>query len=100
MNNNASLLGRLPPELEKFLKEDSVTLLIKGAPGTGKTTLALEILRAMSGKEESTYLSTRLSLEKIEKQFPWIEEELSVEKLGFKLLSDIRLSTAEFLSRR
>ncbi|RLG45170.1 MAG: hypothetical protein DRN90_08020 [Thermoproteota archaeon] len=96
MNEINGLLSRLPPELEKFLEGDSVTLLIKGAPGTGKTTLALEILKVMSEKGESTYLSTRLSLEKISRQFPWIKEDLSFEKLGFELLSDVRLITPEY----
>jgi len=96
MKESNILLSRLPPELEIFLKEDSVTLLIKGAPGTGKTTLALEILKVLSKKGQSAYLSTRLSIEKISRQFPWVKEDLSFEKLGFELMSDVRLITPEF----
>ncbi len=84
------------PELEEFLQGRSVTLLIKGAPGTGKTTLALEILKIMSEKGESTYISTRSSIEKIGRQFPWIKGDLSFEKLGFEILTDARLCTPEF----
>ncbi len=93
MSKNDEILSELPPELEEFLGGEPVTLLIKGAPGTGKTTLALEILKKFSKEDESTYISTRLSLEKILRQFPWVKEELSFEKLGFELLSDARLTT-------
>ncbi|NWG09071.1 MAG: hypothetical protein HXX80_01945 [Nitrososphaerales archaeon] len=37
---------RIPDELSKFLKV-GCTLLIKGDAGTGKTTLALEILQGL-----------------------------------------------------
>jgi len=96
MSNYIASPGILPPELEKFLQGHSATLLIKGAPGTGKTTLALEILKIMSEKGESTYFSTRLSLEKIKNQFPWIKEDFSFERLGFEFLTNARLCTPEF----
>jgi MoxR-like ATPase len=41
---------KIPPELVDALSKDKgFSLLIKGAPGTGKTLLALEIVRMFGG---------------------------------------------------
>ena len=55
--------------LEKFLSIDSSSLLIRGAAGTGKTTLALRVLN-QSGRKQGVYISSRLSREKITSQLP------------------------------
>jgi KaiC/GvpD/RAD55 family RecA-like ATPase len=53
--------------LRPLLKSQVRSILIKGEPGTGKTTLALELLR-LYGK--GIYVSTRLSKEQSEEQHP------------------------------
>jgi KaiC/GvpD/RAD55 family RecA-like ATPase len=59
--------------LLEFLNIPGNVLLIQGAPGTGKTTLALEILSAM-GNSHRVYASSRVSPGKLRMQFPWIDE--------------------------
>jgi KaiC/GvpD/RAD55 family RecA-like ATPase len=59
--------------LLEFLGIPGNVLLIQGAPGTGKTSLALEILNAM-GDSHRVYASTRVSAVKLRTQFPWIDE--------------------------
>jgi circadian clock protein KaiC len=59
--------------LLKFLETPGNVLLIQGAPGTGKTTLALEILYAIRDSHR-VYASTRVSPVKLRTQFPWIDE--------------------------
>ncbi|RLG39870.1 MAG: hypothetical protein DRO05_07805, partial [Thermoproteota archaeon] len=94
MKEHTDSLGRIPQELEQFMMGSSTSLLIKGAPGTGKTTLALEVLRLMSGEVKCHYFSTRSSIKKLKEQFPWIEREL--EKIGFEPI-DARLGTPQHL---
>lgn len=69
-------LERLPPELVEALSSDrGFSLLIKGAPGTGKTMLALEILKEF-GDSNGVYLSTRVSPSSLYEQFPWLEDSV------------------------
>jgi len=75
------------PEYEEYSKDKSIlhtflstkptSLLIRGLPGTGKTTLALELLAA-SGRP-GYYISTRVSLKKIKEYFPWVADLLKDE---------------------
>ena len=51
----------MPDELLQFIKRGTYSLLIKGFAGTGKTTLALTILRALESKNNFFYISTRIS---------------------------------------
>lgn len=62
----------IPDDLLHFLKQDTYSLLIKGRTGTGKTTLALTILRALKIKKNCLYISTRNSPDKIFQHFPWL----------------------------
>ena len=48
--------------LAALLKKEVGSILIKGEPGVGKTTLALELL-SMHGR--GVYISTRISLEQL-----------------------------------
>jgi len=53
--------GKIPPELVEALSvERGFSLLIRGAPGTGKTMLALEMIHQF-GDTNAVYLSTRVS---------------------------------------
>src|SRR5437867_11209152 len=59
--------------LLEFLEIPGNVLLIQGAPGTGKTSLALELLNAMRDSHR-VYASTRVSPTKLRMEFPWIDE--------------------------
>lgn len=64
-----------PIEIVDILKNGGQLFLIKGEAGTGKTTLAMEIIRIveeMGGR--SFYLSTRIPAEKVFTQFPWLKD--------------------------
>jgi len=84
--SDKSILGELAG-LEHFLNLESHSLLIKGLPGTGKTTLALQLLDYF-GSEKGFYFSTRVGQSKISKQFPWIHGVLSRQNQ----FSDVRMS--------
>ncbi len=72
--------GELPPELIKFfLAPGGHSLVIKGEAGTGKTTLALQLIETMSDNDNQYYLSSRVSDESLYRQFPWLKE--SAEKI-------------------
>ena len=64
---------RIPSEIHDFFRvEEGQTLLIKGMPGTGKTTLALEIMSSVCERENGMYISTRVSPGRVHAMFPWI----------------------------
>ena len=66
----------IPDEIKEFFRMDgSRSLLIKGPAGTGKTTLALQIMEDLGKPESSFYLTTRVSDEALFQQFPWLKEE-------------------------
>ncbi len=64
--------------LEHLLNPNVTAILVKGLPGAGKTTLALELLR-IHGK--GLYVSTRVSEEKLEQQYPYVKELIEKGKL-------------------
>jgi KaiC/GvpD/RAD55 family RecA-like ATPase len=66
--------GNIPNDLVNFLKQDTYSLIIKGVAGTGKTTLALTILKEMQIKTNCLYISTRISPEQLFQYYPWLEE--------------------------
>ncbi|MHC1632165.1 MAG: gas vesicle protein GvpD P-loop domain-containing protein [Methanotrichaceae archaeon] len=66
---------RIPSEIKNFFEvEEGQTLLIKGLPGTGKTTLAIEIMNFICKKNNGMYISTRISPSRIYAMFPWIND--------------------------
>jgi KaiC/GvpD/RAD55 family RecA-like ATPase len=68
--------GRTPVELINFFRSSGGhSLLIKGDAGTGKTTLALQLIEELSNEQPDYYLSTRVSDEALYRQFPWLEEK-------------------------
>src|ERR1051325_4620887 len=73
-------VGHFPWELLSFVKNDSYSLLIKGNPGTGKTTFALTLLDNLSDDSNYFYISTRLSLKQLSFYFPWIEKFFSKDE--------------------
>jgi KaiC/GvpD/RAD55 family RecA-like ATPase len=91
----------LPQELAEFLSRDTYSLLIKGDSGTGKTILALTILKALRPIENLLYISTRTSPLQLLENYPWIEETFGApgapqgsggkETEGYETLVDARL---------
>lgn len=81
----------LPDELMRFLERDTYSLIIKGAAGTGKTTLALTILRALGIKRNCLYISTRTFPGQLFDHHPWLERFFGEPKS--LLITSSKLST-------
>ncbi|MFW6040462.1 MAG: gas vesicle protein GvpD P-loop domain-containing protein [Thermoplasmatota archaeon] len=80
----------IPDEIKEFLeKRGGSSIFLKGSAGTGKTTLALQLMEEMADPNKSFYLSTRVSDESLFKQFPWLKEK--------EMRSKIIDSSKEFL---
>jgi KaiC/GvpD/RAD55 family RecA-like ATPase len=62
----------MPDELVNFIERDTYSLLIKGFAGTGKTTLALTILKSLGSKNNFFYISTRISPKQLFQYYPWL----------------------------
>ncbi len=99
----------LPPELWEFLSRDTYSLLIKGDSGTGKTILALSILKALQPIENLLYLSTRTSPLQLVENYPWVEEIFgnagtldrgNKEAEGWETLVDSRLDEPNVVFER
>ncbi len=74
-----AIVDRIPNEiLEAFSQDSGFSLLIKGAAGTGKTTMALELLSIF---EPAIYLSTRVAPMSLFQQFPWIQDKIQPENI-------------------
>ena len=70
----------IPEEIVKFIeREGGHSLIIKGEPGSGKTTLALEILNHFKDKMKVYYLSTRVADDILLQQFPWVREIIQIK---------------------
>jgi KaiC/GvpD/RAD55 family RecA-like ATPase len=76
-------------ELEEFLRSRGRTLLIKGEPGMGKTTLSMQLQQHLGGKR-GVYISSRVSEEAVHQYLPW-----SVEAVTQESFMDTRLSTVQ-----
>jgi len=72
---------------EFFNKYGGHSLIIRGGPGTGKTTFALQLLEEIVDPEKSFYLSTRVSDEALFTQFSWLKGE----EMRRRILSSSRL---------
>jgi len=64
----------LPDELMRFIERDTYSLLIKGFAGTGKTTLALTILKTLGSRNNFFYISTRISPKQLFQYYPWLSK--------------------------
>ncbi|HXG06780.1 MAG TPA: ATPase domain-containing protein [Nitrososphaera sp.] len=70
----------LPDELMRFIERDTYSLLIKGFAGTGKTTLALTILKTLGSKNNFFYISTRISPKQLFQYYPWLSKFVGLPK--------------------
>ncbi len=65
----------LPTEIRRFFRSRvGQSLLIRGAPGTGKTTLALSLLAGLQGP--GFYVSTRVFYPELLEHYPWLHDHL------------------------
>ncbi len=79
---NVTTAGTLPREIIDFLlSPGGHSLLIKGDAGTGKTTMALQTIEALSDKQPEYYLSSRVSDVALYHQFPWLKERVEKNQL-------------------
>jgi KaiC/GvpD/RAD55 family RecA-like ATPase len=72
--NKVSVHPVLPPKLLQFLNRRSYSLLIKGEAATGKTILALSIVKELEEASNYLYLSTRVSPSQLFENHPWLTE--------------------------
>ncbi|MFN4336815.1 MAG: gas vesicle protein GvpD P-loop domain-containing protein [Candidatus Nitrosocaldus sp.] len=83
-----------------FLNMEPTSMLVRGLPGTGKTTLALELMQLIHEKYNCFYISTRVSLARLQRYFPWIigylkdESVISYDKIEKDSVIDLRLGSA------
>lgn len=79
---NSTIAGALPKEIIDFLQSPGGhSLLVKGDAGTGKTTMALQIIEALSDMQPEYYLSARVSDVALYHQFPWLKERVERNQL-------------------
>jgi KaiC/GvpD/RAD55 family RecA-like ATPase len=70
----------IPKELTAFLDRPTPqTLLVQGAPGTGKTLLCFELLQAFRGRR--IYVSSRVPRPNLERDFPGVAPHPGSEEL-------------------
>jgi KaiC/GvpD/RAD55 family RecA-like ATPase len=67
--------GAIPPEIRRFLLKDSArSMIVRGKPGTGKTTFCLQCLEEIGLGRSCFYFSTRVSDTALYSQFAWLKE--------------------------
>ena len=66
-----------PREIIKFLASSGGhSLILRGMAGTGKTTLALQMIEELAQLQQSYYMSTRVSDHSLFNQFPWLMDKV------------------------
>jgi len=77
MSENDKDGGMFPKEIIGFLAAPGGhSLIIRGTAGTGKTTMALQLIEEMAHVQQSYYMSTRVSDQSLFNQFPWLKEKI------------------------
>ena len=90
----------IPQEVIGFFKnKGGHSLIIKGEPGSGKTTFALEILNSLKDHFEIQYISSRVADDVLFLQFPWLENVLKkkIKKSNSKKIKRVELNKLEGL---
>ena len=88
LDNNQSNESIIPSELISFLKKDTYSILIKGSPGTGKTSLCFAILKELKIKTNFSYLTTRVSPKSLFLQHPWLAHYFKIRIKELKTTSE------------
>ncbi|MHB8395779.1 MAG: gas vesicle protein GvpD P-loop domain-containing protein [Thermoplasmataceae archaeon] len=84
----------------EFLKQPfGNSLMIKGKPGTGKTTFALELLDSIRSESPAYYITTRFSNDPLKAKFPWVSEISSSPKSRNKSSEPLEGAFKENLER-
>jgi KaiC/GvpD/RAD55 family RecA-like ATPase len=66
-----------PKEIIRFLSSPGGhSLILRGMAGTGKTTLALQMIEELAAIQQSYYMSTRVSDQSLFNQFPWLLDKV------------------------
>src|SRR5512137_763547 len=93
------LPGNIPEELHSFLSvRGGHSLIIRGNAGTGKTTLALQLMEELVDMDSSFYFSTRISDSVILNQFPWLAGQLYTNEPGEPLTMRTEPEESEVLT--
>ncbi len=61
-----------PKNISRFLNKRGFVLLIRGKPGTGKSTFSLGLMK----KYNMAYVATKKIIEKIDVEYPWIDKDM------------------------
>lgn len=72
----------IPDEIIDFFNVDGNTaLVVKGEPGTGKTIFSLQYIASQIRKKRGIYFSTRVNINSLYSQFPWIKGSIPPENI-------------------
>ena len=78
----------LPGEIKQFFSSRfGKSLLIKGRPGTGKTTFVFEILYELCPGGNCLYISPRIDQSSSYGKFPWVEGDFRSNKEFMDMLA-------------
>jgi KaiC/GvpD/RAD55 family RecA-like ATPase len=72
--------GCIPGELVDFFAQSGRSLILRGAPGTGKTTLALEILDHFRPEGESIFISARVDEQALKSHLRWVDFDMLLSR--------------------
>ena len=87
-------MSMIPEEIISALESKNFTLLVKGPPGSGKTTFVLTLAKKFIGKV--IYLSSRVNVDELLRQFPWIKELLEKKAIYETTISRIPKKQSEY----
>ncbi len=93
--NREGLVGLLD---QFFDQKYGRSLIIKGKPGAGKTTFALEYMESVMDKVPVCYLSARFSDESLQLTYPWLKD-VSIRNLSTSLKGEIVNASTESLQK-
>ncbi|MHA1506639.1 MAG: gas vesicle protein GvpD P-loop domain-containing protein [Candidatus Asgardarchaeia archaeon] len=75
-------MSGVPDEVKEFFSVDgNDLLLVKGEAGSGKTIFSLECLVELARKGYGFYFSTRVDIESLLRQYPWIREQIPIKNV-------------------
>lgn len=75
-NGKTTNSNKIPEDLVRFLRsEGGRSLIIRGGPGTGKTTFALELAESLRERFNTHYISSRIGDLSLYEHFPWLKDQ-------------------------